>query len=164
VAYAAAAFFGPALLRADGELGLAALLFVFAVVWASDIFAYFVGRAVGGALLCPRLSPKKTWAGAIGGAVGAVAAGGALAYAIGIGNLAASGAVALLLSIVSQIGDLFESAVKRHFAVKDASGLIPGHGGLMDRLDGFLFAALAGALIGIFRLGVDAPARGLLLW
>jgi phosphatidate cytidylyltransferase len=69
-----------------------------------------------------------------------------------------------VLSVVSQIGDLLESAVKRHFAVKDASGLIPGHGGLMDRLDGFLLAAVAGALAGLVRMGVDAPARGLLLW
>jgi phosphatidate cytidylyltransferase len=162
--YALATFLGPVLIRNDDQLGFIAILFLFAVVWATDILAYFVGRAVGGPLLWPRVSPKKTWAGALGGSAGAIAAGIAVASAAGIGNVLAIGALALLLSIASQAGDLLESAVKRHFSAKDSSGLIPGHGGLMDRLDGFLVAAFAAAVIGVLRQGFDAPAQGLLLW
>ncbi len=164
VAYAGAAFLGPALLRGDREFGLTALLFLFATVWATDVFAYFTGRAIGGPRLWLRLSPNKTWAGAVGGLAGGVAAGAAVAYASGIGRVAMAGVVALLLSVLAQAGDLFESAVKRRFRAKDASHLIPGHGGLMDRLDGFLVAALAALIIGVMRQGMDAPARGLLLW
>jgi phosphatidate cytidylyltransferase len=81
-----------------------------------------------------------------------------------IGGLAAAAVVAFVLSVVSQVGDLAESAVKRQFNAKDASQLIPGHGGLMDRLDGFVAAAVAGALIGTAHGGFDAPARGLMVW
>jgi phosphatidate cytidylyltransferase len=162
--YAGVAFFGPVVIRHDVNLGFAALLFLFAVVWATDILGYAVGRLIGGPLLWPRVSPKKTWSGAIGGTAGAVAAGIAVAYAVGIGNLEVIAALGMFLSVLSQGGDLFESAVKRHFAAKDASGLIPGHGGVMDRLDGFLVAALAAALIGVLRQGLDAPAAGLLIW
>ena len=148
----------------DPQFGLEALLFLFATVWATDIFAYLIGRGIGGPLLWPRLSPNKTWSGAIGGLLGGVAAGIAVAYASGGTRGAIAGVLALVLSIVAQGGDLFESAIKRRFGVKDTSGLIPGHGGVMDRLDGFLVAALAAVLIGILRQGVAAPARGLLAW
>ncbi|MGA9009357.1 MAG: phosphatidate cytidylyltransferase, partial [Xanthobacteraceae bacterium] len=141
-----------------------ALLFLFAVVWATDIFAYLVGRSIGGPLLWPRLSPNKTWSGAFGGFLGGVAAGVAVAYASGGTRGAVAGALAFALSLVAQCGDLFESAIKRRFGVKDTGHLIPGHGGVMDRLDGFLVAALAAVLIGILRQGVAAPARGLLAW
>jgi phosphatidate cytidylyltransferase len=164
VIYAGAAFFGPALLRRDAELGFAAFLFLAATVWMTDTLAYFVGRALGGPLLWPQVSPNKTWSGAIGGLAGGVAGGTLVAYANGLGRLAVVGAVALVLSAGAQAGDLFESAIKRRFGVKDTSGLIPGHGGLMDRLDGFLVAALAALLIGIFRQGTAAPAHGLLVW
>jgi phosphatidate cytidylyltransferase len=166
--YAGIVLLCPVFLRNDPKFGLQALLFLFAIVWATDILAYFVGRAVGGPLLWPRLSPNKTWAGAFGGALGGVAAGIAVAYASGGPRAAVAGVLALILSIVAQAGDLFESAVKRRFGVKDASNLIPGHGGMMDRLDGFLVAALAAVLIGILRQGLTqglaAPARGLLAW
>ena len=145
-------------------MGFPALLFLFAIVWATDIFAYFCGRAIGGPLLWPRVSPKKTWAGAIGGLAGGVAAGVAVAYASGLGKLGIAAVMALVLSVLAQAGDLFESAVKRHFGAKDASRLIPGHGGVMDRLDGFLVAALAALLIGMAHQGMAAPARGLLIW
>ena len=164
VIYAGIVLLCPIFLRNDPQFGLQALLFLFAIVWATDILAYFVGRAVGGPLLWPRLSPNKTWAGAVGGLVGGVAAGIAVAYASGGPRAAVAGVLALILSIVAQAGDLFESAVKRRFGVKDASNLIPGHGGMMDRLDGFLVAALAAVLIGILRQGLVAPARGLLVW
>jgi phosphatidate cytidylyltransferase len=164
VIYAGVVLLSPTLLRNDPQFGLQALLFLFAVVWTTDIFAYLIGRRLGGPLLWPRLSPNKTWSGAIGGLVGGVAAGIAVAYASGGTRGAVAGVLALVLSVVAQGGDLFESAIKRRFGVKDTSSLIPGHGGVMDRLDGFLVAALAAVLIGILRQGVAAPARGLLAW
>jgi phosphatidate cytidylyltransferase len=164
VVYAGLVLLGAAMLRADAQWGLTALLFLFATVWSTDIFAYFCGRAIGGPLLWRKVSPKKTWSGAIGGLAGGVAAGIAVAYASGVGKLGIIGIMAFLLSILSQIGDLFESAIKRRFGVKDAGALIPGHGGLMDRLDGFVIAAFAALLIGLFRQGAAAPARGLLIW
>jgi phosphatidate cytidylyltransferase len=164
VAYAGIAFIGPALLRRDPALGFTAVLFVALSVWATDIFAYGSGRAIGGPLLWPQVSPNKTWAGAIGGLIGGVAAGTLVAYASGIGRLTTVGLIALTLSVLTQAGDLFESAVKRRFGAKDAGALIPGHGGLMDRLDGFLVAALAALLLGVLRQGTDAPAQGLLVW
>lgn len=164
VIYASIVLVCPVLLRDDPDYGLAALFFLFATVWATDIFAYLTGRTLGGPLLWPKLSPNKTWSGALGGLFGGVAAGVAVAYASAGTRGAVAGVLALLLSIVAQGGDLFESAVKRRFGVKDSGHLIPGHGGVMDRLDGFLVAALAAVLIGILRQGVAAPARGLLAW
>ena len=162
--YAGAILIGAITLRRDAELGLAAALFLFAIVWATDTLAYFAGRVFGGPKLAPKISPNKTWSGAIGGAAGAVVAGIAVARLAGLQNLGAIGVVALLLSIVAQAGDLFESGVKRRFGKKDASRLIPGHGGFMDRLDGFAAAVTAAALFGIARGGLDAAAHGLLSW
>jgi len=163
VLYAGVLVLAPVVLRRDRQYGLAALFFLFAVVWATDILGYFVGRLIGGPKLAVHISPKKTWSGAFGGAVGAVAAGAGFmsvaGYAVG-----SPASTAFLLSIVSQGGDLLESAIKRRFGVKDASHVIPGHGGLMDRLDGFLAAAGVAALIGIVRGGPDAAAQGLLVW
>jgi phosphatidate cytidylyltransferase len=164
IIYAGALLLAPALLRGDPQWGLTAIFFLLANVWATDILAYFCGRAVGGPLLWPRISPKKTWSGAIGGLIGGIAVSVAVAYASGIGKLGIVGVMACVLSVLAQAGDLLESSVKRHFGAKDASRLIPGHGGLMDRLDGFLVAALAAVLIGIIHDGVAAPARGLLVW
>ena len=162
--YAGVAFLGPALLRRDPDLGFTAVLFVTITVWTTDIFAFGSGRAIGGPLLWPQVSPNKTWAGAVGGLIGGVAGGTLVAYASGIGKLATVALIASVLSVLAQAGDLVESAVKRRFGAKDTSGLIPGHGGLMDRLDGFLVAALAALLIGMLRLGTAAPAQGLLVW
>jgi phosphatidate cytidylyltransferase len=164
VIYAGAAFFGPALIRSDAELGFAAFLFVAVTVWATDTFAFAVGRAVGGPLLWRRVSPNKTWSGAFGGLFGGVAGGTLVAYADGLSRLAVVGVIALVLSALAQAGDLLESAIKRHFGAKDTSQLIPGHGGLMDRLDGFLVAAAAALIIGIVRQGTGAAAHGLLVW
>jgi phosphatidate cytidylyltransferase len=162
--YAAGILVAPMLLRHDASFGFAAILFLFVIVWLTDITAYFVGRAVGGPKLMPRVSPNKTWSGAIGGTAAAVAGGVIVASQFDVGGLVATGLVAFVLSVISQAGDLLESAVKRRFNAKDASQLIPGHGGLMDRLDGFVTAAIAGALIGIAHGGLDAPARGLMIW
>jgi phosphatidate cytidylyltransferase len=162
--YAGAMALAPIVLRSDEEFGFIAMIFVFAVVWATDIAAYFVGRAVGGPKLAPRLSPNKTWSGSIGGLAGAVLAAVLVVHFGGVGGVPAAIVVAVALSTVAQIGDLFESAIKRRFGVKDASSLIPGHGGLMDRLDGFVAAAVLACLIGLAHGGMDAPARGLLIW
>jgi len=164
VVYAGIALLAPMVLRPDREFGLLAMLFLFAVVWSTDILGYFVGRTIGGPRLAPHISPKKTWSGACGGALGALAAGIAVVYIAGDTALLPVTCVAFVLSIASQAGDLFESAVKRRFGVKDASHVIPGHGGLMDRLDGFIAAGGMAALVGIMRGGLDASARGLLLW
>jgi phosphatidate cytidylyltransferase len=110
------------------------------------------------------VSPNKTWSGAIGGAAGAMIAAVGVAAAAGLGHRVAIALVGLALSAASQAGDLFESAFKRWYGAKDASKLIPGHGGLMDRLDGFIAAALAAAIVGVLRGGTEAPARGLLVW
>jgi phosphatidate cytidylyltransferase len=162
--YSAVLLIAPVTLRQDAAFGFAAVIFLFVVVWLTDITAYFVGRALGGPKLMPRVSPKKTWSGAIGGTVASVIGGVILARQFGISNLAAIGTVALVLSVVSQAGDLLESAIKRRFSAKDASNLIPGHGGLMDRLDGFLIAVVVATLIGLVRGGFAAPARGLMVW
>ncbi|TIP17063.1 MAG: phosphatidate cytidylyltransferase, partial [Mesorhizobium sp.] len=146
--YASLSGLSLAYLRGDSHSGLIAILFLFSVVWATDIAAYFVGRAVGGPKLAPSISPGKTQSGALGGAVGGIAAGLVLAIAAGAGNLTMLGLVALALSIVSQIGDLFESWVKRRHGCKDSSNLIPGHGGVMDRVDGLVAAAFALYVIG----------------
>jgi phosphatidate cytidylyltransferase len=164
IPYAGLLGMAPIVLRNDVQYGFLAIAFVFAVVWATDIVAYFVGRAVGGRKLAPRISPKKTWSGAIGGTVAAIAAALAVAVVAGLPNLPALGLIAAAASALAQAGDLFESAIKRRFGAKDSSHLIPGHGGLMDRLDGFVAAAALAALIGLVHGGVEEPARGLLVW
>jgi phosphatidate cytidylyltransferase len=163
VAYAGALLLAPVTLRSDVDYGFLAIVFLFAVVWITDIMAYFVGRAIGGRKLAPCLSPNKTWSGALGGAAGAVVAGVAMSRLAGLENHLMIALVGFALSTCSQAGDMFESGVKRRYGAKDAGQLIPGHGGLMDRLDGFVAAALAAALLGVLREG-GAPARGLLVW
>ena len=161
--YAAAAEIASVLVRLDQIKGFAALILVLLVVWVTDIGGYFAGRGIGGPKLWPRVSPKKTWAGAIGGfAASLVVAGGFAILDLGkTGPLLLFGAA---LSIASQLGDLFESAVKRRFGVKDSSHIIPGHGGLLDRLDGFVAAIVLAAIFGFLRGGVDGVGRGLMVW
>jgi len=139
------------------------LMLVLLVVWATDIGGYFAGRLIGGPKLWPQVSPKKTWAGAIGGFVASLAVAIAFA-ALGLGKAIPVLGLAAVLSVASQLGDLFESAVKRRFGVKDSSHIIPGHGGLMDRLDGFVAAIAVAALFGFLRGGADGIARGLMVW
>ncbi|MFL5335894.1 MAG: phosphatidate cytidylyltransferase [Geminicoccaceae bacterium] len=127
-------------LRSHAPGGSAHLLWLLLVVCATDICAYLVGRTIGGPKLAPRISPGKTWSGLCGGVAGASLTGGIAAMALGAGyGLAA--AVGALLALVGQGGDLFESALKRRAGVKDSGYLIPGHGGLLDRIDGLAFAA-----------------------
>ena len=159
--YAAAAQMASELVRLDQTYGFVALMLVLLVVWVTDIGGYFAGRGIGGPKLWPRVSPRKTWAGAVGGfAASLVVAAGFAAFGLGkTGPLLLLGAV---LSIASQLGDLFESAVKRRFGVKDSSHIIPGHGGLMDRLDGFVAAVVAAAIFGF--CGVAWMASAAVLW
>jgi phosphatidate cytidylyltransferase len=149
--YAMVISLAPPVVRDQPAIGLTWLLWMFAVVWATDIAAYFTGRRLGGPKLWPRVSPKKTWSGFIGGLVAGTGAGIAvLAAAAQFGpdvpSLSVIALVSAVSSAASQLGDLGESALKRRFDVKDSSHLIPGHGGVMDRVDGFwAVAALAGA-------------------
>lgn len=161
VGYAVLPAIALALLRGDTLSGLLAVIFLFAVVWATDILAYFVGRAIGGPKLAPAISPGKTWSGAVGGAVAGVVAGILAAQIAGEPSLLLLGGLALLLSVVSQAGDLFESAFKRRHGAKDSSNLIPGHGGVMDRVDGLVAAALALYLAGWLLSGPGDPSAGL---
>lgn len=163
VAYACLPAMALVLLRGDPVLGLAAIAYLVAIVWGTDIGGYFAGRWFGGPKLWPAVSPKKTWSGSIGSLLAAIAAAGATLAAFGLLSfwpvILAAG-----LSMVSQAGDLAESALKRRFGVKDASNLIPGHGGVMDRIDGLAAAALGAAAVGLVRGGADAAGAGLLLW
>ncbi|MBX3598453.1 MAG: phosphatidate cytidylyltransferase [Rhizobiaceae bacterium] len=161
LAYAGFSGLALAFLRGDDGRGLAAILFLFAVVWSTDILAYFVGRAVGGPKLAPAISPGKTRSGAVGGLVGGALAAILLVLWLGLGSLLAYLLLAVILSALSQIGDLFESWVKRRHGVKDSSQLIPGHGGVMDRVDGLVVAALAMYIIGAIADGLNFPAHGL---
>ena len=162
--YAGGMVLAPVFLRADAGFGFAVILLFFAIVWTTDVLGYFAGRAFGGPKLWPAVSPKKTWSGAIAGTVGAVAVALLVAAQFGSFDRIAIIAVALLLSIMAQAGDLFESWVKRRFDAKDSSHIIPGHGGVMDRLDGFWAAAVVGCVVGLLRGGFDEPARGVLIW
>jgi phosphatidate cytidylyltransferase len=161
--YASAALVASVLLRLDHVWGFTALMLVLLIVWMTDIGGYFAGRALGGPKLWPRVSPKKTWAGAVGGFIASLAVAAGFA-ALGFGKMTPLLLLAAALSGVSQAGDLFESAVKRRFGVKDSSHIIPGHGGLLDRLDGFVFAVVTAALIGFLRHGADGVGRGLMVW
>jgi phosphatidate cytidylyltransferase len=128
-------------IRGDSGLGLMAVLGLFTVIWAADIAAYFGGRLIGGPRLAPSLSPRKTWAGVICGALAAGVAGSAFGAVIGA-SASLWAIVGFGLGVMGLAGDLFESLCKRRFGVKDASGLIPGHGGVLDRLDSLIFATL----------------------
>ena len=146
-------------LRDDPVAGLANTLFALAVVWGSDIGAYMLGRLAGGPKLAPAISPGKTWSGAVGGLISATLSGLVVAacFSSEFSSIHVIG-LALGLGIISQAGDLLESALKRHFGVKDSGRIIPGHGGLLDRLDALLAVAPAAALLA-FTVG-----RGVVLW
>jgi phosphatidate cytidylyltransferase len=164
--YAGAAALAPALLRGSPTQGLAAILWLFAVVWGTDVGAYFGGRLLGGPKLWPSISPGKTWSGALIGAVISALLGlivAALATPGGVKVLPLLG-LGVVASALAQGGDLFESAMKRRAEVKDSSRLIPGHGGLMDRLDGFIVAAAFAATVAWVRSDGPWMAPGLLKW
>lgn len=143
IAYILAACYVLHGLRGAGDLGRDLIFYLFAVTWATDTGAYLAGRAIGGPKLAPRVSPSKTWSGAAGGLLAGVAAGSLLWWAARGGIDPAVVGIAAAGSVACQLGDLLESAAKRHFAVKDSGSMIPGHGGVLDRVDGLLAAALA---------------------
>lgn len=150
------------LIRNDPEFGMAAIALIVAVVWATDIFAYVFGRTFGGPKLWPAVSPGKTWSGAIGGLCAGVLASVAFVGWLDGVSLTRLVLLGLLLSITSQCGDLFESWIKRRFNVKDSSHLIPGHGGVMDRVDGLVFAIIFAVLLAwVFDGSLDKPAQAL---
>jgi phosphatidate cytidylyltransferase len=149
-------------LRSDPIYGVPAVLYVLVVAATTDTSAYAFGRLIGGPKLAPRASPNKTWSGFVAGTVAAALAGYAFAVVLGGTSAWALAFIGLGLALACQIGDLAESAVKRHFGVKDMSGLIPGHGGLFDRIDGLLLAALVAGLIAL--RDAAHPGQGLLIW
>ncbi len=150
-------------IRQDPEYGFYAILYLFLVVWSADTGAFFVGKLLGGPKLAPLISPNKTWSGFVGGAVAACAAGIGFAFWFGQTSVPILAAVSVVLGLIAQGGDLGESFIKRFFGVKNTSGLIPGHGGVLDRLDGLVFAAVGAGLIAIVADPMR-PARALLIW
>jgi phosphatidate cytidylyltransferase len=148
-------------IRGDEPLGFSATLFVLLSVIVTDIGAYASGRTIGGPKLWPSVSPNKTWSGLIGGVLAASVAGGLFAWVSGTGSASWLASLGLVLGLVAQGGDLAESALKRHFGVKDSSNLIPGHGGVMDRMDGIVTASVIAAIVA-FAIDAYAPARALL--
>ncbi len=152
-------------LRESFPYGRIAIAWLFAVVWGTDVMAYFGGRLIGGPKFWPRVSPSKTWSGTLTGVVSGALLGLAVALWSPPTPIAWPPilALGLIVAMIAQAGDFFESGVKRHFGVKDSSNLIPGHGGVMDRLDGFITAAAGAALIGALR-GLPSVSAGLFHW
>ncbi len=140
-------------IRNDWDNGFTAVIWLLVLVWAADSGAYAAGRLIGGPKLAPKISPNKTWAGLGGCIVSAAFAGGIVAHWTGFDEIYKIAAVSAFIGLVSQGGDLVESAFKRHFDVKDSSNLIPGHGGLLDRVDALLAAIVAAALINMVDKG-----------
>ncbi|MDB5472864.1 MAG: hypothetical protein JWP99_167 [Devosia sp.] len=151
-------------LRGETQAGILASIYLGTVVWMTDSAAFFAGRQIGGEKLAPDISPSKTWSGALGGL--ALGAGAGLIVWIVITDSPwwIGLVIAIAISILGQAGDLGESAVKRHFRVKDSGDIIPGHGGLMDRMDSLTFGVLLVLLIGSLHMGFDSVAQGLLYW
>ena len=162
VPYVALPILALSVLRADEVRGLQAIIWCLVIVWAADILAYFAGRILGGPKLAPKLSPKKTWAGMGGALVGAALASLACSKLFELSYVPLA-ALAMQFAVVEQGGDIFESALKRHYGVKDSGDLIPGHGGVLDRVDGLLVVVLVAALVGLLH-NPDMPAAGLLRW
>jgi phosphatidate cytidylyltransferase len=167
MAYAGGLLLSVSALRQPAFFGFYAIAWLFAVVWGTDVCAYFGGRLIGGKKLAPAISPGKTWSGFLVG----IACGAALGCGVAALCPQASALPVLPLGLaagaVAQGGDLFESWMKRRAGVKDSSRLIPGHGGVMDRLDGFIAAAIFAALFGLFRAvftDIPSAAAGLFYW
>ena len=150
-------------IRGDPAYGWQAILYLFITVWTTDSAAYLFGRWIGGPKLAPRVSPKKTWSGLIGGAGSAGLAGLVFARVADGAFSPQLALLAVVLALIAQLGDLGESAIKRIFGMKDTSGLIPGHGGVLDRIDGLLFAAFAAGVLA-WSLDPANPGRALLVW
>lgn len=162
LAYAAFPAFALVWLRGDAAFGALSVVYLFAVAWTTDTASYCAGRLIGGRKLAPGISPQKTWSGFFVGALVPALVGVAFAFALERGSVVTLAVVSLALALACQAGDLVESWVKRRFGAKDMSQLIPGHGGLLDRIDGLLFAAV---LAGLIALRDPAnPGQALLIW
>lgn len=152
------------LIRQSPEYGLFAVLWLFAVVWSADTLAYVFGRLIGGPKLAPTISPNKTWAGLCGAITGGVIASAMMGWYSDLPTVWPLLLAGGVLAVLEQLGDLFESAAKRRFGVKDSGRIIPGHGGVLDRVDGLIFASVAAAAFGYARGGHEAVASGLVVW
>ncbi len=147
-------------LRADASLGFVAILFIFAIVWGSDIGAFAAGRTIGGPKLWPRVSPNKTWAGFLGALTAGLVSGLIFAQVVPGASSLVLGTNGVLLAFVAQMGDLAESALKRQFGIKDSSAIIPGHGGVMDRADSTVAVSVAVSILALL-VNPASPARAL---
>ena len=161
VAYICLPVAGLVWLRGDEVWGWQAILFVFVIVWSADTFAYFAGRTFGGAKLWPAISPNKSWSGFFGGVAGGGVAALLMTYLLGGMLSVQTFCLGLMLAVAGQLGDLAESGLKRSYGVKDSSQLIPGHGGVLDRVDGLIFAALAACVFALL-VGPAHPGSALL--
>jgi len=151
-------------LRSDMEFGLIAILWLFGVVWSADTMAYFSGRLIGGPKLAPKTSPNKTWAGFLGGIAGAAFAGFVVTRMAEVGSELALIGLSAGAAVVAQAGDLQESWAKRQLGVKDSGRLLPGHGGVWDRLDALIIVVIFAAVIGVIRGKNQSIAYNLLIW
>lgn len=152
ITYGMAALVALLWLRHQPDLGRETVLWIIGCVWATDIGAYFLGILAGGAKLAPSISPSKTWSGLIGGMCAAAVVSAAAGWVFDAGHTIVLAVVGAVMAMVAQGGDLLESAAKRRAGVKDSGKLIPGHGGLLDRIDGFIAVLVA---VGVIRLVVD---------
>ena len=150
--------------RGTESLGIWAGVFLGSVIWLTDTGAFFTGRQVGGEKLAPDISPGKTWSGALGGFALGTLAGVVLWHFITMSPWWLGLLFAAVMSVLGQVGDLAESALKRRFRIKDSGDIIPGHGGLMDRLDSVTFGALFLYAVGALHLGAGAVAPGFFNW
>lgn len=153
IAYSLAAVLALLWLRHQPADGRETIVWIVAVIWATDIGGYVVGRAAGGAKLAPRISPGKTWSGLFGGMAWAAMASAACAWAFGLGHTVTLALIGAALAVVGQVGDLLESAAKRQAGVKDSGSLIPGHGGLLDRVDGLMAVLVVVAAVRLLAGG-----------
>jgi phosphatidate cytidylyltransferase len=137
-------------IRGEADTGLLTIVWMLIVVWSTDTGAYFAGTTIGGPKMAPRLSPNKTWAGLAGGVICAALASVLIGKVADAGTITTLALFGVLAAVIGQIGDVCESSVKRHFGVKDSGTIIPGHGGLFDRLDSLLFVAVVVAAANLF--------------
>ena len=151
-------------LRADPIYGMVAIIWLFAVIWLADTMAYFFGKTIGGPKLWPQVSPNKTWAGLAGAMTGALCGALLTGIAANLPALTALAIIGLIMGVIEQGGDLFESALKRRFGVKDSGNLIPGHGGVLDRVDGLMAASVAMWLTGMVHVDKGGVATGVFVW
>ena len=148
----------------DVDLGFTAACWIISIAMATDVGAYFAGRFIGGPKVAPSISPNKTWAGVIGGVINAVLFTSLVLYFCGFSANSSIIKLVIIFSLIGQIGDFFESYIKRRFAVKDTGSFLPGHGGLLDRMDGQIFIMIASGIFAFFAGPMDQMAASLLVW